>query len=128
MHEVGIMQSTLEIALEWANRQGAQRIHRLGMRVGALSGVVPDALDFAFEVLRQGTPAEGACLEVEFIPLRIYCPACDREFSPDGYWYTCPECNGVDTQVRQGRELEIAFVEVSGEGEADESHAGTLDS
>jgi len=121
------MQSTLDIALEWAGRQGADRIHKLGMRVGALSGVVPDALEFAFEVLREGTPAAEAALEVEYVPLRIYCPACAREYTIDGYWYTCPDCNGVDTEVRQGRELEIAYVELSVEGESDGANAGALD-
>ena len=43
------------------------------MRVGAFSGVVPDALEFAFEVLKHDTPAETATLEMEVIPLRIYC-------------------------------------------------------
>ena len=71
MHEVGIMQSALDIALEWAQKQGGERIHRLGLRVGALSGVVADALEFAFEVIKQETPAENASLEVEYIPLQI---------------------------------------------------------
>lgn len=113
MHEVGIMKSTLDIALEWAERQGAEQIHRLGMRVGALSGVVPDALDFAFEVLKQDTLAHAACLEVEQVPIRIYCPACEQEFTMSDYWYMCPECENMQTEVRQGQELEIAFVEIS---------------
>jgi hydrogenase nickel incorporation protein HypA/HybF len=116
MHEVGIMQSTLDIAMEWAQRQGAERIERLGMRVGALSGVVPDALQFAFEVLKQDTVAETAVLELEYIPLRIYCTTCDREFASDGFSHMCIECGGFDTEVRQGRELEIMYVELSAAG------------
>ncbi len=113
MHEVGIMQSTLDIAFEWTARQGADRIERLGMRVGALSGVVPDALQFAFEALKQGTPAETAELQVETIPTRLYCPTCKREFTTDDFYYACPECDSFDTEVRQGRELEVAYVELS---------------
>lgn len=110
------MQSTLDIAMEWAQRQGAERIERLGMRVGVLSGVVPDALQFAFEVLKHDTVAETAVLEVEYIPLRIYCTACDREFASDGFSHMCTECSGFDTEVRQGRELEIMYVELSSAG------------
>ena len=110
------MQSALEIAFEWAERQGADRIHRLGLRVGALSGVVPDALEFAFEALKPDTPAATALLEVEYVPLRAYCPTCEREFTADAFWGVCPICDRMDTEIRQGRELEIAFVELSAEG------------
>jgi hydrogenase nickel incorporation protein HypA/HybF len=132
MHEVGIMQSALDIALEWAQRQGAARIHRLGLRVGALSGVVPDALEFAFEVLKQDTPAATARLEVETIPLRAYCPDCEREFTAEAFWVVCPDCDRMDTEIRQGRELEVAYVELSSDGEgvegaSDEADAGGTD-
>ena len=59
MHEVGVMQSALEIALEQAGRQGASRIDCIALRVGMLSGVVPEALEFAFDVVARGTIAEG---------------------------------------------------------------------
>lgn len=121
------MQSALDIALEWAERQGAERIHRLGLRVGALSGIVPDALEFAFEALRLDTPAETARLEIEYIPIRIYCPACDREFTMDDFWYLCPDCDNTQTEIRQGRELEITFVELSREGREQEANAGAVD-
>jgi hydrogenase nickel incorporation protein HypA/HybF len=113
MHEVGIMQSALDIALEWAERQGAQQIHRLGLRVGRMAGVEPDALDFAFEVLKEGTAAECATLDVEYVALRIHCPTCDREFTTDGFCYACPDCGSIHTEIRQGRELDVMYVEVS---------------
>ena len=59
MHEVGVMQSALEIALEQAGRQGASRIDCIALRVGPLSGVVPEALEFAFDVVARGTIAAG---------------------------------------------------------------------
>ncbi len=122
------MQSALDMALEWAERQGAERIDRLGLRVGALSGVVPDALVFAFEVLKKDTIAEMARLEVEYILLRIYCPTCEREYTMDDFWYTCPDCGSIQTEIRQGRELEIMYVELSSEGESHGADAGALDS
>ena len=66
MHEVGLMQDALEIALEHARGQGARQIHRVWMRVGALSGAAPDALRFAFDVVAGGTMAEGARFDVYF--------------------------------------------------------------
>ena len=65
MHELSIMQSALSLALDQARQAGASRVHTIRLRIGALSGVVPDALEFAFEALVPGTLAEGAKLAVE---------------------------------------------------------------
>lgn len=113
MHEVSLMSNTLDIALEHANRQEAQKIHRIKMRVGALSGVVPDALEFAFDVCTQGTIAEGATLEIEYIPVSCYCENCQLNFQPDDIFYECPNCHNLSTQIRQGKELELTSLEVS---------------
>lgn len=113
MHEVGLMQSTLALALERAAGEGAHRIHRLTMRVGALSGVVPEALEFAFDVLARGTIAEGAVLEMERVPIICYCPTCRLEFRADDLFCECPRCRHPSAEVRGGRELELASLEVS---------------
>ena len=65
MHELSIMQSALSLALDQARQAGAARVHTIRLRIGALSGVVPDALEFAFEALTPGTLAEGAQLAIE---------------------------------------------------------------
>lgn len=113
MHEVSLMQNTLRIATERAAAEGAQRIHRLTMRVGPLSGAVPEALEFAFEVLARGTMAEGAALEVERVPIVCYCQPCGAEFQPGDFVCECPTCHQLSAEVRHGRELELASLEVS---------------
>ncbi len=113
MHEVGLMESTLAMALTRAAEEGAHRIHRLTMRVGPLSGVVPEALEFAFDVLTRGTIAEGATLEVEQVPIICYCSQCRGDFQPKDLFCECPRCRHVSGEVRGGRELELASLEVS---------------
>jgi hydrogenase nickel incorporation protein HypA/HybF len=113
MHEVGLMQRTLEIALEHAAKHGAQSIRRLALRVGASAGVLPEALSFAFEILSQGTIAEGAELEIEVVPVVCFCAVCRQEFRSLGIIFECPDCLQVSTQVRQGQELELAALELS---------------
>ncbi len=108
-----MMQDTLAIALRRAAEEGAQRIHRLTMRIGPLSGVVPEALEFAFDVLAQGTIAEGASLEVERVPILCYCPTCRLEFQPEDLFCECPRCHDSRVEVHGGRELELASLEVS---------------
>ena len=113
MHEVGIMENTLSIALQQADREKARQIHRLSMRIGPLSGVVPEALEFAFDVLTRGTIAEGATLEVERVPIVCFCGTCRHEFQPGDFFCECPQCHTPSIEVRRGRELELTSVEVS---------------
>ena len=113
MHEVGIMLEALDIAEGVARKANAQRIHRLELRVGGLSGVVPEALRFAFEALAPKTMAAGAVLEIEVVAVCVRCAACGTEFEPTNYFYQCPQCGEFSSDVRRGREIDVMSVEVS---------------
>ena len=113
MHEAGLAQAALEAAAERARDRGATRVHRLTLRVGDLSGVVPEALRFAVEALSPGTAAEGAVFDIEVVPVECHCPACDRPFRPADVVYACPACGAISRDVRRGHELELVSMEVS---------------
>ena len=93
MHEVSIMAEAVRMAVESAQAAGARRVTGLRLRVGTLSGVVPDALQFAFEAMAAGTLAENATLTIESIPARFWCEACQREFEAAQLFAECPQCN-----------------------------------
>jgi hydrogenase nickel incorporation protein HypA/HybF len=112
MHEYSIMQSALNQALEEARRAGAVRVHQIRLRVGVLSGVVPEALQFAFEALTAGTPAEGATLAIDDVPARFWCAPCGREFVSANLYSECPDCGTPSNELRAGRELELNSMEV----------------
>ena len=113
MHELSIMQSALSQVLEEAQRAGASRVHEVRLRIGALSGVVPDALQFAFEALSEGTPAENATLTIEQVPARFWCDTCRREFESDRMFADCPDCGVPSADLRGGRELELTSLEIA---------------
>jgi hydrogenase nickel incorporation protein HypA/HybF len=112
MHEVSIMQDALERAFEVLEREGATRILMLRLRIGALSGVVPEALEFAFEAITPGTPAEGGRLEIERVAVSCACRGCGASFEPPDIIFVCPQCQEISSDVRAGMELEIASMEV----------------
>jgi hydrogenase nickel incorporation protein HypA/HybF len=112
VHELSIMQGALGIALEQAQKAGAERVVALRLRIGALSGVVPDALQFAFEALAPGTPAEGARLIIEDVPARFWCMPCNREFQAEDLFSECPNCHTPSGDLRAGREMEVASMEI----------------
>ncbi len=106
------MQSALDQVLEKARQAGASRVHVIRLRIGVLSGVVPDALQFAFEALADGTPAQGAQLLIEDVPARFWCAACNHEFEATRMFAECPDCHRSSTELRAGREMELTSLEV----------------
>jgi hydrogenase nickel incorporation protein HypA/HybF len=113
MHELGIAESALRTALAEAQLAGAARVARIGVRVGAFSGVDAEALRFAFTAILPGTAAEGAALDIDPVAAVAHCPDCRLDFSPDAdYLFECPKCGRVSTAIKQGRELELTRLEV----------------
>lgn len=108
MHELAIAESVVEAILD-RTEQRQVTIVRLG--VGKLSGVVPDALDFCFELATAGTPIEGAALEIVELAGQARCRTCDREFGVDDLVLLC-SCGSADVEVVAGRELSVTSVEV----------------
>jgi hydrogenase nickel incorporation protein HypA/HybF len=113
MHEVAIMTEALRMAVDAAQSAGARRVLKLRLRIGSLSGVVPEAMRFAFDVVCRNTMAEGASLEIEAVPAACWCPGCEAEFECADFYNECPRCHNISGELRRGRELEIADVETN---------------
>lgn len=109
MHEFSLMTNLLDAAIAAAD--GA-KVHALRVRVGPLSGVVVEALRFAFEALAPGTAAEGARLDVEETALAFHCPRCQADYAAPVGSYRCPECGAADGELRGGDELDLVSIEV----------------
>lgn len=113
MHEVGLMQEVLMTAEREMRRHGAIRILRIVLRVGGLSGAVPEALESAFAVLSPATAAVGATLICEPVEARAFCENCRREFAVTAHFFECPECKTLSAELRQGRELQLSSLELA---------------
>ena len=120
MHELSIAMSIVEAAVEESQRRGVQ-VSAVHLRLGALSGVVKDALLFSYEMACQDTPLEGSQLIVEDLPVIVFCPRCQKESTLSSVQlFACPECGGPTMDIRQGKELEVFALEVQ-EEEVEES-------
>ncbi|MFR9796523.1 hydrogenase maturation nickel metallochaperone HypA [Streptomyces sp. MS06] len=114
MHELSIATAIVEQADETARTHGTRPVAAVTVRVGELSGVVPAALAFAFDVARDGTALASAALVVEEVAARAHCGPCDEEFAvgtPPFFW--CPRCDQPSQGLRSGRELEITGIELA---------------
>ncbi len=118
MHELAITQSMLEVALKHARQAGAQRIGRIHLVVGDLSGVVGESVQFYFDIISRGTPAEGAELAFRRVPAGFRCRACGAEYEPRSQAeaaelaWACPSCGEVRPEVTGGREFMVESIEV----------------
>lgn len=118
MHELSIALSIIDGASEELRRHENARAVALHLRIGPLSGVVKDALQFAFELARADTPLETAELKIEDVPLVVFCPQCDGEKRIETYeGLCCPVCGTLTPEVRSGRELELKAIELAEESE-----------
>jgi hydrogenase nickel incorporation protein HypA/HybF len=112
MHELTITQSMIDIVLEQAEKAGAQKVERINLTIGEMSGFVEEAVRFYFEFLAKGTPAEEASLCINQVAGRARCHDCGAEFSLKELDWTCPVCGSNNIEITAGRELFVESIEV----------------
>jgi len=112
MHEIGIANSVLDAVRAERRRFPARHIYKVGVRIGELAGVDPDAMSFCFEALVRGTELEPLALEIEFCARRYQCRSCGRSYAAPKEDLACPDCGVRDSQFLGGDELELAYLEV----------------
>ena len=105
MHEMAICQSLLSEVGRVAAENGAMAVTRVVVSVGPLSGVEITQLARAFDLARMGTVAEGAELEIEDIPVTIWCAPCGIESRVEPNKLLCGGCGGWRVTLRSGDEL-----------------------
>jgi hydrogenase nickel incorporation protein HypA/HybF len=83
------------------------------LRLGVFSGVEKDALLFVYPFAAQGTLLEGSRLVISDVPLVVHCHACALDVMLDSVQlFRCPHCGAATPDIRQGREIEIEYLEV----------------
>jgi hydrogenase nickel incorporation protein HypA/HybF len=108
MHELSITQDVIRTVVEHTD---GRTVAGVRLRIGALAGIVPDAVRFCFDLATQGTLLEGAWLEIEDEPGRGRCRVCGLEYEMPDLLPRCP-CGSTDGEVVAGRSLVVTSVEV----------------
>jgi hydrogenase nickel incorporation protein HypA/HybF len=109
MHELSIAEAIVDIAQRHAH---GRRVYRVAVKVGHLRQVVPDALQFAFELLTDGTELEGAELAIEEVPAEVRCRGCARVSEVREFPLQCAGCGSLDVVVCAGEELLVDELDV----------------
>jgi hydrogenase nickel incorporation protein HypA/HybF len=109
MHELSIAERIVSIATSHADGRAVSKVE---VKVGHLRQVVPSALEFAFELLTEGTPIDGARLELEVVPAAGICRSCGTETELSSFPLHCSRCGGFDLEVIRGEELLVEALEL----------------
>lgn len=109
MHEMAITQSVVDICLE---HSAGKRVLSVTMEIGALSGVVPEAVEFCFAACSQETLLEGARLEIITIDGVGRCRACGSGFARKSLFDACPACGSYGVEQVAGEELRVRDLEI----------------
>jgi hydrogenase nickel incorporation protein HypA/HybF len=114
VHELSIAMSIVEMAQEESDRRGGVQVNSVHLKLGALSGVVEDALLSSFEIASADTPLQGSRLLIETVPVSVYCPNCRSPQRLNSIQsFSCPECGTLTPEVLSGRELEVVALEIT---------------
>jgi hydrogenase nickel incorporation protein HypA/HybF len=113
MHELSIAMSIVEMAQEEAEERGGVQISAVHLKLGALVGVVKEALFSSYEMACQDTPLSGSRLVIEDSPVVVFCPQCQAQRALSSLQlFCCAECGTATSEIVQGREIEVTALEI----------------
>lgn len=113
MHELGIARNILDIVQQSVPEEQSAAVKRIRIRIGQLSGIVPDSLEFCFSALLSETPMRQADLVMEKTPAISLCNDCHHQFMVENFTFLCPACDSVNLETVSGNELEIVDIELA---------------
>jgi hydrogenase nickel incorporation protein HypA/HybF len=117
MHELGIAQDILEIVKQAVPEEQSAAVRWVRIRVGQLSGIVPDSLEFCFRAIVSETAMGQAGLAIEQVPTVFQCRNCSHRFQVNDLEYLCQACKSPDLEIISGKELDIVEIELAEEGD-----------
>ena len=115
MHELAVMRSILKLCTQRMEQAGKTRIKTIALQVGQLRNIEEEWMQKYFDFISPGTPAEGATVKIEKIPLVFRCEKCSKEYQPDPHrseTFPCPICKSEDYDMVSGRELLVEYMEI----------------
>jgi len=113
MHEMSLAEGIVEIVETTARANDASAIRAVCLELGALSHVEHEALRFSFDVVKRGTVADGARLEIQTTPGRAWCMPCGESVDLARLGDPCPRCGSHQLQVTQGEEMRVKEIEIA---------------
>ena len=113
MHELSIAQNILDIVRDYVTEERYGEVQAVKVRLGELSGVQAESLDFCFSAIVGETALKHAALKIEHVPPRLHCAACGNSCAADGLLCRCPGCGDRNVKLVSGTELQVTEIELA---------------
>lgn len=110
VHELSICASIAEIVGRHAEGREVERIH---LDIGHLRQVVPETLEYSWNIVVADTELAGSKLVVDVIPVVITCRECGATTEITDLLFRCG-CGSIDIDVTSGQELFVRSLELAG--------------
>jgi len=111
MHELSVAESLMNITLEKAGAENADKVVSVTIVVGNLAGIVPDSLLYCFDTIKLGTIASEAILNIEEVKATADCIDCNKRIEIEQFDFACPDCGSVIIPTG-GQELFVKDIEI----------------
>ncbi|MBU3188792.1 hydrogenase maturation nickel metallochaperone HypA [Clostridium bowmanii] len=111
MHEVSIIENVIKIVTDKANENKLTKVTKVSLKIGELSGVSAECLNFAFDICIIDTMLEGSTLEIEKVSAVAECFDCKQKFQIHHFNKLCPCCNKFCSSIIHGYELYVNTIE-----------------
>ena len=113
MHELGITEQIVNIAIKHGEKNKAEKITDLYLVIGELSSVIDDSVQFYWDMIAENTICEGAKLHFKRIPAIFKCQDCSNEYQmQEGELIPCPFCDSSRMEILQGKEFNLESINV----------------
>jgi hydrogenase nickel incorporation protein HypA/HybF len=112
MHEYAVTEGLLKMVLEEARKAGAQKVTEIKLVIGDLSTIIDESVQMYFDLMSEGTMAEGAKLVFRRIPAQFKCTVCGLEYNKPRKGYDCTSCGGLGMPTGVGREFYVESIDV----------------
>jgi hydrogenase nickel incorporation protein HypA/HybF len=118
MHEASAAEAIVKLVSAEAEARALPdgsfpRVERIALVVGTAGGYMKESLEFYVGVLAEGTPAEGAALDIRYVKPLLRCPSCGTEFERRRFSFECPSCGGQGIPTKVGSEFYVDSIELS---------------
>jgi hydrogenase nickel insertion protein HypA len=111
MHEYSIVQALLNQCEELARENEAEKVTKIVVKIGKMSGVEPQLLEIAFNTFKEKTVCDGAEFVMNVQPVVIECKACGCVSTLEKIYYKCPACESLEVRVIEGEEMLLMSLE-----------------
>ena len=112
MHELAVTKQILSLALHHAQEANAQRVTDLHLKIGALSTIIDDSVQFYWDMISRDTLCQGATLHFLRSPARLLCYDCQQEYTLESELTACPNCDSIRVHIVSGQEFQLTSIDI----------------